>query len=100
MNKGKIDKTFLGEIIISYSDKYDNGEPFYGQLPIHPYYKHYIFLLGQEINFQFASECHIHYPKDCLCAKLTLYALPIIKPKKQTVKSLIINIFKKLFKIK
>ena len=99
MNKGKIDKTFLGEHIIVYTEKLDDGKKVYKELPIHPFYKHYIFYIGQDINFHYCSECHIHYPKDCLCSKLTLYALPIFKQKKQTIKSIIITIFKKLFKL-
>jgi hypothetical protein len=100
MNKGIIDKTFLGEFIIIYSEKLDNGQKLYQQLPIHPHFKRYIFYLGQEVNFQYANECHTHYPKTCQCSKLTLFALPIFKPQKQTVKSFLIAIFKKLFKIK
>lgn len=80
MKKGIIDKSHTGELLIFYTEYLDNGKKLYQQLPIHPYYRHYLFQLNQEVKFQFAHECRIHYPEYCDCFKKQLYALPILKP--------------------
>lgn len=90
MNKGTIQKIFTGELIVSFTEYLDNGKKLYQELPIHPFYKRYLFQVGQEINFQYANECSRHYPFDCRCSGLTLYALPIFKsPKKNFIAKLV-----------
>lgn len=98
MEKGKIDKTFMGKLVVVYAVHLDNGKVLYQELPIHPFYKNYLFQVNQDIYFQYAKECTIHYPKSCDCLKLHTYALPIFKKEKTTFKYLLINILKKIFK--
>jgi hypothetical protein len=94
MIKGTIEKIFTGELIVSYTEYLDNGKKLYQELPIHPYYKHYLFQVGQEINFHYIRECSLHYPTDCRCTELTLYALPIFQSNKKNFFDRLLKFFK------
>jgi hypothetical protein len=94
MNKGIIEKLFTGELIIAYTEFLDNGKKLHQELPIHPFYKHYLFQVGQEINFHYMNECSLHYPADCRCSNLTLYALPIFRSAKKNFVTRLKNLFK------
>ena len=47
MKKGIIDKSHTGELLILYTEYLDNGKKLYQQLPIHPYYRYYLFQVNQ-----------------------------------------------------
>jgi hypothetical protein len=94
MIKGTIEKIFTGELIVSHTEYLENGKKLYQELPIHPFYKYYLFQIGQEIIFEYATECSRHFPKTCQCKGLTLYALPIFRNPKTNFMKRVLNFFK------
>ena len=96
MKKGVIEKLFTGELCIVYVENIENGKHLHQQLRIHPYYKHYLFQVNQEVKFEYAHECLIHYPEFCDCFKKELFALPILKSDKITYFVIIKKIMKRL----
>jgi len=95
MKKGIIEKSFTGELCIVYVEILEDGKhQLYQQLRIHPFYKHYLFQINQEVKFEYAHECTIHYPEFCDCFKKELFALPIMKVSKQTLLQKFIKLFK------
>lgn len=97
MEKGKIEKSFLGEMVMVYAEHNEGNMVIFRELPLHPHFKNYIFKEGQEMFFHYGKECTIHYPKLCDCLKMQLYAIPIFKNQKLNFKYIIQQIFKKLF---
>lgn len=95
MNKGIIATDYKHNVIVLHEFIDDNGRVIYEELPLHPFYKNYnSFILGQEINFQYAKECTIHYPNYCDCFKLRTFAL-IVPDKKTNLFKRFKNLFKK-----
>jgi hypothetical protein len=82
MNRGKIERIFTGELVIShqYMDQSDNTVK--EELSIHPFYKNYKWEEGMDIKFQYANECYRHYPESCVCKGLRTYALPVFDKEK------------------
>ena len=94
MNKGIIATNYKQQVIVLHEFIDDDGRVVYEELTLHPYYKNKnTFVLGEEINFQYATECNIHYPEYCACYKKTMYALIVPKKKEKLITKL-----KKLFK--
>jgi hypothetical protein len=93
MNKGVIATNYKHHVVVLH-ELIDDGSIVYEELPLHPYFKNYkSFVLGEEINFQYATECNIHYPEYCACYKKTMYALIVPQKKEKLITKL-----KKLFK--
>lgn len=85
MNKGIIATNYKHNVVVLHQLKDDNGKTVYEELLLHPYYKNYkSFILGEEVLFQYAYECTIHYPIHCDCYKKKLFALIVPAKKKNT----------------
>jgi hypothetical protein len=94
MNKGIIATNYKHRIVVLHEFIDDGGRVVYEELDLHPFYKNYqSFVLGDEVLFQYANECTIHYPKYCDCFKKKTYALVVPKNKLNLIQKL-----KKLFK--
>jgi hypothetical protein len=89
MNRGKIERIFTGELVVShqYMDYSDNK--IREELMIHPFYKDYNWQEGMEVKFQYANECYRHYPESCVCKGLRTYALPVFDKKKNIVERVV-----------
>jgi signal recognition particle subunit SEC65 len=83
MNNGTIKQLSTGEMVVHYTYNNDQGEPVTQQLSIHPYFKNHTYQVNDTLNFEYAMECEIHYPKTCTCERVRLYALPIFEMTKQ-----------------
>lgn len=95
MNIGYIGKSSTGEIVVLEEIKENNSLVYYDEIPLHPYHQNQIFELGDEIKFQYANECTIHYPEFCDCYKKKMYALIVPNKKKKSIVKMFFNYFKR-----
>jgi hypothetical protein len=79
MNNGTIKQLTTGEMVVHYTYTNDQGEQVTQQLSIHPYFKNHTYQVNDTLDFEYAMECEIHYPKTCTCERVRLYALPVPK---------------------
>ena len=83
MNNGTINQLSTGEMVVRHTYENEKGEQVTQQLSIHPYFKTHTFEVNDTLNFEYAMECEIHYPKTCTCERVRLYALPIFEMNKE-----------------
>ena len=83
MNKGLIVEDKQGNLVVLHEIDKENGEPVYEELELHPVFKSYKhFEVGQNVDFQYAYECTLHYPEYCACYKKKLFALVVLPKEK------------------
>lgn len=83
MNNGTIKQLSTGESVVFHTYSNEHGQQVTQLLSIHPYFKNHTYQVNDTLNFEYAMECEIHYPKTCTCERVRLYALPILEMTKE-----------------
>ena len=95
MNIGTINQIFTGELVVDYQFETEHGKQVTQQLSIHPFFKKYPFKINEQVKFQYALECELHYPTTCTCERVRLYALPVMTKERKSLLKRIAKYFKK-----